>query len=93
MESLPRDGQPRGRHKFTDIISSIFLGPGILSFYKKTIERAPFSARVETGLPQRSPGGCTKLLKIGLYTVSPLRSSPAKDSTFSLLSADTIGDS
>lgn len=60
----------RGRHKFTDIISSIFRTRYSELLQEDNRKLFYFQQERETGLPQKVTGSCTVFLKIGLYTVA-----------------------
>lgn len=83
MESLPRDGTEEvDTNSLTS--SLLFFGPGILSFYKKTIESySIFSKRERLVFLKGSLAAAQFSLRLGYIQWPPLRSSPVKDSTFS----------
>lgn len=85
-ESLPRDGADGAEEVNTNSLTSslLFFGPGILSFYGKTIESYYiFSKREKLVFLKRLLAAAQFFSRLDYIQWPPLRSSPVKDSTFS----------
>lgn len=91
MESLPRDGTEEvDTNSLTS--SLLFFGPGILSFYKKTIESYSIFSGERLVFLKRSLAAAQFSLRLIIYSglhLDPVQQRTARSATF----ADTIGDS
>lgn len=83
VESLPRDGPKEvNTNSLTSLL--LFFGPRILSSYRKAVESYYiFSNRERLIFLKRSLAATQFFLRLDYVQWPPLRSSPAKDSSFS----------